>query len=175
MERYINQLLQDIEMVILLRWQTCIPHYYEAGIPSPYLEPPKGWQATEQRLPEWSEDEDFDPAMEEMEKWLEDRAELSMFHHFDLDEHQFPPPERLTEQQLEQLVFNLHRLWNAFNFTAIVPENAPARVVYPILLKRMLKPTMVLQHGHIGVEFCHYEPTDCLFKTYCSCNDMLMD
>lgn len=175
MERYINQLLHDIEMAILNRWRTCVPHYYEAGIPSPYLDPPKGWKGVEHEMLEWSEDEEIDAAMEEMERWMEDSAEQSMFYHFDLNEHQFPPVERLTDEQLEELVFNLHRLWNAFNFTAVVPDNAPARMVYSILLKRMLKPAMVLQHGHIGVEFCHYEPTDCIFKAYCSCKNMLED
>lgn len=174
MQKYLHQLLQEIEALILGRWEECVPHYFEAGMPSPYLTPPEGWKKgnknKQRERPQMPDD--LDKSFREMEKWLEGGADNSMFYHFQLEPEQFPPPEMLSDQQLEELVFALHRLWNAFNFTAAVPDHAPARVVYPILLKRMLKPAMVMNFGHIGVEFCDYYPQNCPFGLdYCSCKD----
>jgi len=171
MEKYINQLLGDIEAAILLRWQTCIPHYYEAGMRNPHLTPPKGWKE-EKNPPKISGDVRFELSTTEMENWLDGKAELSMFYHFGLNEQQFPTPNRLNDNQLARLVFALHRLWNAFNFTASVPEKAPDSVVYTTLLKRMLEPAMVLNHGHSGIEFCYYDPKDCPFGGYCDCDEI---
>ncbi len=176
MQKYVNQLLEQIEAIILKRWQHCIPHYYEAGMRGPYLEPPKGWNPdTPSSITKLTPTLDFQDSIQEMEHWLEGKAELSMFYHFELEEQLFPPPDRLTDEQLDQLCHALNRLWNAFNLTAVVPEEAPSRVVYPILLKRMLEPTMIMNAGHIGVEFCDYEPSQCVFKEYCSCKDDLSE
>ena len=173
MEKYVNQLLAQINQIILKRWRTCVPHYYEVGMRNEYLEPPKGWN--EEDTPETDFDSQFisEKTTEEMETWLYGKGEFSMFYHFELGEQQFPPADRLTDEQLDKLVFALHRLWNAFNFTAVVPNSAPSRVVYPILLKRMLDSATVLQYGHSGIEFCDYVPEECVFGQYCDCKKYL--
>jgi hypothetical protein len=43
MQKYLTQLLADIEDAILARWQTIPPHFYQMGIPDLWLEPPLGW------------------------------------------------------------------------------------------------------------------------------------
>jgi len=171
MEKYIQQLLQEIESVILQRWRKCPPHYYQAGLPEKYLEPPKGWQEEDaSHMVNFDSQLQFDMTMMEMGNWLEGAAESSMFYHFDLKPEQFPQPEILMDSQLDALTLALKRLWAAFNFTAVVPDKTPGRVVYPILLKRMLEPAMVMDFGHAGVEFCDYEPAHCPFGLeYCSC------
>ena len=170
MEKYISQLLADIEVIILQRWQTCVPHFYSVDTFNPYLKPPDGWQNAS-TLPVDSSDLETTAAIMEMENWLHGKAELSMFYHFGLSEQQFPPPNRLSDDQLAHLVFILHRLWNAFNFMASVPKKAPNAIVYTTLLKRMLEPVMVMKNGVNGIEFCDYEPTDCPFGGYCDCGN----
>ena len=79
----------------------------------------------------------------------------------------------MTSVQLEKLVFMICRLWTAFNFTALIPEEAPAEIVYSILVREMLKSRMVMDYGNQGIEFCDYEPELCPFgKKYCSCKDI---
>ncbi len=222
MKNYLHQLHADLESAILTRWRKCPPHYYEMGVPDPWLKPPTGWEgppfgfghgegfvpytgeegeATDDDwlnlypeepfanepesaatatapIPEESAstggDDTFKASIEEMETWMESKPELTMFYHFGLEAEQFPPAERLTDEELEALVFAMRRLWAAFNFTAVLPDHVPARVVYPILLERMGEGAMVMSYGHIGVEFCNYEPSECPFGLeWCSCKEFL--
>ncbi len=171
MEKYIEQLLQEIETVILQRWRKCPPHFFLGGVPEKYLEPPKGWKEEDaSHVVDFDSQVQYDMSIMEMENWLEGAAEFSMFFHFGLKPEQFPQPESLSDAQLDALTLALHRLWAAFNFTAVTPDNAPGRIVYPILLKRMLEPSAMMDFGHIGVEFCDYEPEHCPFgQEFCSC------
>jgi hypothetical protein len=116
-------------------------------------------------------DPEFMATIEEVETYLHGKPELSMFYHFSFDAAQFPPPEKLTDDELNMLTLALCRLWAAYNFTPVFPQAAPGRVVYPLLLERMGKPAFVFDHGHVGVEFCHYEPEDCPFGAWCDCGD----
>lgn len=174
MERYILQLLQDIEALILQRWRRCPPHFFRAGIPEPYLTPPEGWEEgiDDDHIIDFDSNIQMDMSFLEMEQWLKGNADSSMFYHFGLEPEQFPPPERLTDEQLDALTQALIRLWAAFNFTAVVPSIAPGRVLYPLLLKKMLEPATVMDFGHVGVEFCDYEPERCPFGIeWCSCKE----
>ena len=127
-------------------------------------------------LPESGTDEPMPPELEEslaeMEKFVHEKPVPTMYYHFDLDPAQFPPADQLTDNDLDQLVLKICRLWASYNFTAVLPKKVPARVVYPILLKKMFKPTFVMNRGNIGVEFCYYEPKECPFgEEWCSCKE----
>jgi hypothetical protein len=117
---------------------------------------------------------DFERSIAEMEQWRDETPpeRQDMFYHFGFEPEQFPPAERLSDEELEALTHALCRLWAAYNFTPVFPDAAPGRAVYPLLLKRMEEPTFVMQRGHIGVEFCHYEPSECPWGLeYCDCKD----
>ncbi len=200
MRLYIQQLTADLEAAILSRWQEHPPHYFEMGLtnepgltpPVGYTGPPAGFGYDDPTpLPDWmlgisdvggkEEDEaedDFDPntekALAEMEQWRDEDApeHQDMFYHFGFKPEQFPPAEQLTDADLDTLSALLCRLWAAYNFTAVIPDEVPGRLVYPLLLERMSKPTYVMTRGNIGVEFCGYEPEHCPFGTeWCSCKD----
>ena len=181
MEKYIQQLLSDIESIILQRWRECPPNFYQAGILDPYLVPPKGLDAPPEIPSIEDEDDDEDDyestleqAFAEIAGWLKGENESSMFSKFGLTPEQFPPEKQLSDNQLEELVEAILRLWASFNFAALISQKAPARVVYPLLLNKMLKGCIVMKHGQISVEFCHYDPEDCPFgKEYCSCTEFL--
>ena len=174
MQKYIHYLLQDIETIILQRWRQCIPHYFQMGIPDPYLCPPEGWKEADLlQKTEPDSVSNFEETIAEMEKWLAGEEKYSMFSEFGLLPEQFPPQDRLSEQEVYGLVEVIRRLWAAFNFTAVVPNGVPARELYPILLERMLEACTVMDNGHIGIEFCDYEPERCPFgEEYCSCKQL---
>ncbi len=170
MSPYLSHLLSDLEAIITDRWRACPPHFWQAGIPDPYLAPPAGAD-----LPGFSNLEGLGPrdpeaSLAEAERFVEHEPLITMFDHFGLRPEEFPPAEQLTDEQLDELVFAIRRLWAAFNFTAVVPSVAPARIVYPLLLQRMTRPAMVMNFGHVGIEFCQYEPAECPFGTeWCEC------
>lgn len=172
MQKYLNQLLEDIEQAIWQRWITCPPHFYLSGFPDPFLTPPKGWTKKKDQAAKkkYMEEDSYEAMLEETETYTHQEPKDTMFYSLGFYQAQFPPVEKFDNEQLEQLVFAIHRLWAAFNFTASVPDNAPARIVYPLLLQRMSKPAHVMNNGHIGIEFCDYEPKRCPFSlAYCSC------
>ena len=40
-------------------------------------------------------------------------------------------------------------------------------------LERMGRLAFVFEHGHTGVEECHYEPEECPFGEWCDCKTYL--
>ncbi len=188
MTHYLSQLHADLQSRIFTRWRHCPPHYWVMGMPDPYLILPKELEGMERpdpdsmasALPAWmfdsAEDDTMSPAtaasLEEVERYVEEVPAITMFDHFDLRPEGFPPAERLADAQLADLVTALRRLWATFNFTAVLPDGLPARLAYPVLLTRMAEPAMLMAFGHIGIEFCHYEPTECPWgPEWCDCKN----
>ena len=200
MSPYLTQLLADLHAAILTRWQERPPHYFEMGFsaerwldpPAGYTGPPMGFGLDDDGpapgIFDLDDDDDAPPpeserllaglelekTIAEMEQWRDETppAQQDMYYHFGFRPEQFPPAERLTDAELEALTQALCRLWAAYNFTPVFPDGTPGRVVYPLLLGRMLKPSFVMTRGHIGVEFCHYEPAECPFgAAWCRCTD----
>lgn len=185
MSPYLTHLHSDIESAIVARWRACPPHFWVMGISDPFLILPKGLEdmarpdpdSMAPPLPAWmlgEEEHEVEASLEEVERFVNERPRVTMFDHFDLLPEAFPPAERLTDAQLEALVLAIRRLWAAFNFMPTLPEHAPARVVYPLLVQRMGKPAMLMKFGICGIEFCHYEPEECPFgAAWCRCADTL--
>ena len=185
MTHYLSQLLSDIESRIVTRWRVCPPHYWVMGVPDLFLPLPSALEGMEPpdpdsmapNLPAWmfgQDDDEMPPgtaaALEETERYVTEEPAVTMFDHFDLGAEVFPPANLLSDKQIGELVTALRRLWAAFNFTAVLPEKLPARVAYPVLLKRMAEPAMLMTFGHIGIEFCHYEPEECPWGLeWCTC------
>jgi len=117
---------------------------------------------------------DFERSISEMEQWRDETppSRQDMFYHFGFEPVQFPPADRLTDEELDALTQALCRLWAAYNFTAVLPDVVPSRLVYPLLLKRMEEPTFVMTRGNTGIEFCDYEPSECPWGLeYCTCKN----
>lgn len=196
MSPYLSHLLSDLLSAILTRWQEHPPHYFEMGIPERWLDPPEGYDGPpmgfglkeDGPLPglSWLDDEDasppeserlladleFEKSMAEMEQWRDEAppARQDMYYHFGFEPEQFPPVDRLTGPELDTLTDALCRLWAAYNFTPVFPQGTPGRIMYPLLLERMREPTFVMTRGHLGIEFCDYEPARCPFGTeWCQC------
>ncbi len=174
MDRYIIQLLEDIEDVIFKRWKKCPPHLYQADTNDPFLIPPKALEEQLETLPELlGSGEDLEHMFDEMKRWVRGEANHNMFYHFGLEPVQFPPENRLTDHHLEALNNAILRLWASFNFGTSFPDNIPPRTLYPLLLRQMQKDCVVVDYGHLGIELCDLNPENCPFgSAYCTCKDL---
>ncbi|MCB0534835.1 MAG: hypothetical protein H6574_24225 [Lewinellaceae bacterium] len=171
METYLTHLLEDLHAITLARWRRCPPHFYQAGMRDDLHQPPEGFLEKPQpdALPGETE-----AAIGEIENWLHSKPAITMFDHFGLEAEQFPPAEKLTEAQAHPLVDALVRLWVAHNFLPTLPNKAPARIFYPMMLARMAEPAMLLEHGMNGIEFCDFDPEGCPFgEAWCDCKEYL--
>lgn len=165
MQKYINQLIQDVEDVIRARWQEHPPHFYQAGIPDPYLVKPKNLEVKPVK------EVSFEEHIKEVEMFKRGDKPQNMYYYFGFSFEQFPPINILNENQADKLTNAILRMWAAFNYTASIPKKAPSEIVYPVLCEQMEKPQMLFNNGIIGIEFCEYDPKTCLFGTYCNCGD----
>ena len=169
MKKYINQLISDINRTIRIRWRVHPPHFFQNGLYDPYLILPEGLDQEEP-----PKESTFEEMIEESEKYVQGDTLVTMFGHFGLNKEDFPPAERLSDSQIEELTHALLRMWAAFNYTAVFPSKTPARILYPILCKQMEEPTLLMNHGHMGIEFCEYDPKTCPFGKYCDCDSFLV-
>lgn len=183
MQKYLSQLIADIQAATLNRWRIRPPHFYEMGMPDQWLNPPEGYNGPP--LGYGHDDNNIyhegymaqlehEKVNAEIEHFLANDATSSMFDYFELEHNQFPPVDRLQDEQLQQLCDSICRLWSAYNYTPVIPEKVPARILYPILVDAMLESRTQVNRGNIGIEFCNYYPETCPFgKNNCSCADML--
>ncbi|RLD26126.1 MAG: hypothetical protein DRI54_03490 [Bacteroidetes bacterium] len=168
MQKYINQLLQDIEDVICTRWREYPPHFYQAGIPDPYLIKPKNI------VDKPKEEISIEKQMAEMERYTQGDKPQNMYYYFGFSFEQFPPISILNKNQTDKLTNAILRMWAAFNYTASIPEKTPSEIVYPVLCEQMGKPQMLFNNGIIGIEFCNYNPKSCPFSDYCQHEEIVM-
>ncbi len=181
MQKYINQLTEDIEQTILHRWTKSPPHFFWVDLANPYLKPPEGLEEFKQQEPDYDEaniskkskemmeDLEFNKYIAEVESYIENDGPHNMFYYFGFEAAQFPPVDRLTDALLEKLTLSVLRLCETYNYTAVFPKATPARILYPLLVRQMHKPTHLFERGHMGIGFCHYDPNDCPFGEYCDC------
>jgi len=93
---------------------------------------------------------------------------------FGIERKSFPPDEQLTEDELQLMVAEILRLWEAYHFYADLPEKLPARLAYRILTENFEKPVIWLSEGDVHIEFCDYEPEHCPFpEEFCRCRDIV--
>jgi hypothetical protein len=91
---------------------------------------------------------------------------------FGIAKEQFPPAEKLTEEQLSLMVDEMLRLWEAYHFYPNLPENLPAQIVYKVLVDVLDKDIAWVSEGEGFVELCEYDPQTCPFpKEFCWCKD----
>ena len=95
---------------------------------------------------------------------------------FGIDKANFPPAEKLSNDELELMVKEIIKLWHAYNFDPVLPKNLPARIAYQTLVNYFDKPVTWVSEGIIGIEFCEYDTKNCPFPSeYCMCKDFEND
>jgi hypothetical protein len=102
----------------------------------------------------------------------ETTTEKPMQEWFKLSKENFPPVGILNNRQLEILVKEILKLWNAFNFEPVLPKNLPVDMTYQLLVDYFEKPVIWVSEGTIMIEFCEHDPQNCPFPNgYCRCTE----
>ena len=142
MQRYIQHLIQDMHKAA--KNLPAKPHY---DIP-PYAE-----------------------GIEYVIEW-ENAEPRPMHEWFGIDKSNFPSADKLSAEQLKLMVEEIIKLWHAYNFDAVLPENLPTQIAYKVLVDYFDKPVAWISEGTINIEFCDYETENCPFpEEYCMCKD----
>lgn len=81
----------------------------------------------------------------------------------------FPPVEKLEEEDIILLVKTLVKMYESWNILVDFPENLPAEFGYRLALGLLERPMPIMQYGFFGMDFCTGNPEGCEFQSYCPC------
>ncbi len=112
----------------------------------------------------------FDEEMEAVEKWVSgDDPPPSLGYKCGLTPEMFPPPEKLTEEQMNLIGEAFHNMLITWNLQASFPSNLPNSRAYPLLVSLLEKEAWDLPGGTLVFDFCTGYAPDCVMKEYCAC------
>ena len=147
LQKYINQLLEDIEEAT-------------QNVPEPYY--PLEEEADEEFgvLP-WMEDPENAPT-KSLEEWT------------NLKKEQFPPESKLTDNQVGILLHAIKRMLNAYNCSAVFQIEVPRRIQYRVIRERFQQEVPMLKANYFFFEFCDKKDkkdhSECILgEKYCHC------
>jgi hypothetical protein len=108
---------------------------------------------------------------------LEESAEKTMSQWFGLEKEQFPPSEKLTNEQLVLMAAGFEKLWQAYSFEPGFPDGLPAKIRYDLMRDYLDYSTQHWPGGWVHhFEFCDYDPKNCPFGSeFCWCEDVDKD
>lgn len=122
-----------------------------------------------------SESPSLDAHFAEVEAWLAGEMEEGTHTfgwHCGLETIQFPPVEKLTGAQMDELVQALDCLLFSWNIFTDIPDGVPVETAYRLLVGVLDRSVTIVSSGMIGIEFCQYEVQECPFgESWCSCRN----
>ncbi|MCU0328601.1 MAG: hypothetical protein MUE53_06385 [Chitinophagales bacterium] len=144
MEKYLNQLLEDI----------LAAHKSENEA-------------------NYSKNESIEAHFADVERYLSGDYDQILADVVGLNKEQFPPVEMLTENQMKLLTDALDKMLFSYNISTDLPDGLPINIAYSLMVSVLDRDIYIGNgDGHIGIEFCHYEPQSCPFgDKFCSCKD----
>jgi hypothetical protein len=141
MQNYVNQLIQDLAAA-------------KDNIP-----PPVNYALLYPDHPA------LDFGMDYIVEW-EMAKEQSYADLFGIKAEQLPPDDRLTDEQIEQILNAINDLFYAYNIGTNENRSAPRRLFYN-------EPIQHVTEGMITIEFCNCDPEGCIWgEEYCTCKDL---
>jgi hypothetical protein len=108
--------------------------------------------------------------MEAIEQWASGKNPPATFLEYSgLTTEQFPPPEKLTQEELATIVGAFHEMLATWNMQTDFPPDFPMERAYPLLIDLLKREAWYLPGGTLHFDFCTGYAPDCVLKEYCSC------
>ena len=118
--------------------------------------------------PKLSEDyEEFEKQMFEMET----SPSIPMKQLFGISYDELPPPEKLTEEQMQQLIDAIFETWAAFNCSAEFPDDVPIKLQYDLVRDQFADPIHYMPGYSMDFDFCIAWCPECKITEYCTLKD----
>ena len=148
MQSYINHLLADIAEACREERET---HSYTSGE---------------------NDVEAIERYFEEVEHWLENDPEHDFSYYCGLQKEQFPPAEKLTDDQMEAVSLAFEKLLFTWNIGVEMPDKLPVSQKYSLLIGVLERKVAIVENGFETIEFCSYDPPSCPFNEWCTCKEL---
>jgi hypothetical protein len=116
--------------------------------------------------------ENFEAHMEEFERYMRGEGKQRIRKIIGLKKEDFPPADRLTEEQLNAVSHALLECTYNWNISIDLPDGLPAVLKYNLLVHSLKYKVVIVNSGFIHLELCHYDSEACPFGLeYCRCID----
>ena len=112
-----------------------------------------------------------DEYFREVELYLDSYPQLPLSYYCGLHKEQLPPPERLSESQMEDICVALRKMYLTWKIEAHLHIIVPVSKLYCLLVSVLDEKVNVGLDGHTTIEFCNYHPPSCNMNEYCTCRD----
>lgn len=113
---------------------------------------------------------DWGPELDYVIEW-ENNPSKPMGEWFGLSQEQFPPVEKLSDSQIEEINTAFAELWAAYNFYAQFPEKTPEPRRYQLYRKFINENVVWASQGASFIDFCTGNCEGCDVEEYCEIKD----
>jgi len=93
----------------------------------------------------------------------------SLSHQCGLSIEQFPPAEKLTEDEMQTIIDAFQEMLSTRNMVADLPSGLPISRAYPLVIDLLKEDGWYLPGGTLHFDFCTGYAPDCELKEYCPC------
>lgn len=92
---------------------------------------------------------------------------------FGISYEELPPSEKLSEEQMQQLIDAILDTFAAFNCSADFPDNVPLKMQYELIRDKFAEPIHYMPGYSMHFDFCSGWCPDCKIADYCSNKDAI--
>jgi len=84
-----------------------------------------------------------------------------------LEKYNFPPVEKLSNLQMQDLVNAIVSFLESKNYIVNLPERLPVNIYYQKLMDKWTDDIEFVENGLLGLEFCPEDPSICDMREWC--------
>ena len=92
---------------------------------------------------------------------------------FGISKMEFPPPEQLSTNEIEELIQALLKMILCINNEIILPDEMPATRKYELIIGLWDEGFQLMSNGLYCNDYCTGFPPDCELDEYCKCREYM--
>ncbi|MFN3996885.1 hypothetical protein [Algoriphagus sp.] len=105
----------------------------------------------------------------DIERWLNQDKEPTFGNYCGLKSENFPPVDFYSLKELKALVKLFEQMMFSWNLSMDVPKNLPLDRKYKLMIATLDEPTLIVEDGFVGFDYCTGNPEGCELEEYCPC------
>lgn len=118
----------------------------------------------------------FEEEMAEIERWVSGAGERPLSEFTKLKKENFPPPNQLHDDDMSAVLADFDEMLASWNADIAFPEDMPVARRYQFLIENVLEDEFTpISFGHIALDYCTGNSSDCAWGEYCPCLKHLSD
>ena len=128
---------------------------------------------TDKEISKKREEYSFEEEMEAIEDYATGRnIPPNLSERCGLMIEQFPPAEKLSEEEMETIIDAFHAMLTSWHIAADFPEGLPTHRAYPLLINLLNEEAWFLPGGTLHYDFCDGYAPECPLEEYCPCKEI---